>query len=109
VASVSIKPQGKLVGSGEAAVVRLRGSCEPPYETLEANLSLSQGDFISGFTGFAGFPCDGRTHGARVTVPADEGTSFHKGRAFASAFVLLEHPRTQETQQAQATRTIKLR
>jgi hypothetical protein len=109
VASVSIKPTGTLVGSGEAALVRLRGSCQRPYEVLEANLSLSQGSFISGFTGFSGFPCDGKLHKELVTVPADEGTSFQRGAAFASAFVLLEHPITQETQQAQATRTIRLR
>jgi hypothetical protein len=108
-ASLSIKPTGKLVGSGEAAIVRLRGSCEPPFQVLEANQSLSQGSFISGFIGTSGFACDGRTHKALVTVPADEGTSFHRGDAFASAFLLLEHPMTGDTAQAQATRTIRLR
>jgi hypothetical protein len=107
VASVSIKPTGKVVGSGEAAVVRLQVVCEPPYEPLEANLSLSQSS-ASGFTGFGGFSCDGKVHKLRVTVPADEGTSFQDGEAFASAFVLVIHPVTQETQQGQASRTITL-
>jgi hypothetical protein len=108
-ASVLIKPTGKLVGSGEAAVVRLRSSCEPPFEVLEANLSLSQGPFISGFAGTTGFPCDGKVHKERVTVPADEGTTFHAGAAFASAFLLVIDPATDETEQDQATRTIRLR
>ena len=108
-ASVSIKPTGKIVGSGEAAIVRLRSSCEPPFEVLEANLSLNQGSFISGFTGTSGFPCDGKVHKERVTIAADEGTSFQEGEAFASAFLLVINPATDETQQDQATRTIRLR
>jgi hypothetical protein len=106
--SVSIEPNGKVVGSGQAAAVRVAVSCEPPFEVLEANLSLSQGA-ASGFTGFGGFGCDGKTHKIRVTVPANEGTSFAKGEASASAFVLVINPNTQETQQGQVTQTVTLR
>jgi hypothetical protein len=108
VVSVSVGPNGKVVASGQAAVVRVAASCEAPFEVLEANLSLSQGA-ASGFTGFGGFSCDGKTHKLRVTVPADEGTSFAKGTASASAFLLVINPSTQQTQQAQATATITLR
>jgi hypothetical protein len=107
-ASVSIEPNGKVVGSGEAATVRVAVSCETPFEVLEANLSLSQ-DAASGFTGFGGFGCNGKTAKLKVNVPAAEGTSFAKGEASASAFVLVINPNTQETQQAQATATVTLR
>jgi hypothetical protein len=106
--SVSIESNGKVVGSGEAAAVRLTVSCEAPFEVLEANLSLSQGA-ASGFTGFGGFGCDGKNHKLRVTVPANEGTAFAKGPASASAFVLVINPNTQETQQGQASQTVTLR
>jgi hypothetical protein len=105
--SVSIERNATLVGAGEAVQVRVNVTCDPGFEVLEANISVSQ----RGTTGFGGIPgvvCDGTTHTLTATVSAQEG-SYRRGTASASAFVLVIDPNTQDTQSGQATAKIKLR
>jgi hypothetical protein len=104
---VSVKPSAELVGGGEAVTVEVRVRCDPGLEVLEANLSVSQGD-ASGFTGFGGITCNGRRQTRFVTV-STFGALFAKGQAFASAFVLVIDPDTQETQQGQDSRSLRIR
>jgi hypothetical protein len=105
--AVSIEPKAKVVEGGAAVVVRLVVTCDPGLETLEANLSVSQ-DEASGFTGFGGFSCTGRPERLRVRVPAQDGT-FDRGEAFASVFILRIDPNTQQTEQGQDSRTVRVR
>jgi hypothetical protein len=104
---VSIERNATLVGNGEAVQVRVDVSCDPGLEVLEANISVSQRN-TTGFGGIPGVVCDGTTHTLTATVSAQDGT-YRRGRASASAFVLVIDPNTQQTQSGQASATIKPR
>jgi hypothetical protein len=104
--SVSIKPAAQLVGEGQAVQVQVRVACDPEFEVLEANLSVSQED-ASGFAGIGGITCDGRQQTLLVPVNAQDST-FERGAAFASAFVLVIDQQTQETRQGQDSGTIRI-
>ena len=89
--------------------VKVSYRCDPFGEVLEAHISLSQDDqSIYGMTGLGGVDCDGRWHTNIVIVRPYDG-SFHKGTAYASAFLLLHDPNTGETRQGQVAETIKVR
>lgn len=105
--SVSIERNATLVGAGEAVQVRVNVTCDPGFEVLEANISVSQRN-TTGFGGIPGVVCDGTTHTLTATVNAQDG-SYRRGKASASAFVLVIDPNTQNTQSGQATARIKLR
>jgi hypothetical protein len=106
---VSVDPKARLVDDGAAVSVRVTVQCTAGREVLEALLTVSQVDqTIVGTGGSAGVTCDGKAHKHRVRVNAQEG-SFHKGEAFASAFVLVLDPTTGTTEQGQASGTISIK
>lgn len=105
---VKIGPQAVLLEDGSVRVsVRIR--CEPFGEPFEANISLSQDDqTIWGMTGLPFVPCDDRWHTVTATVTSFDAP-FHRGPAYASAFVSRMDPDTSEVRQGQDTRTVRVR
>ena len=102
--SVKLGPTGKL--DRGAVVVRVQVACSADKEVLEANVSVSQDDgAVSEMGAIAGIVCDGKRRWYEATVTPFDG-AFHRGRAFASAFVLLIDPDTEETEQDQDARRI---
>jgi hypothetical protein len=89
--------------------VKVLYTCGPGVTPLEGNISLSQDDGqISGMGGLGPLTCDGRRRTANAVVTSF-GDPFHRGAAFASAFLLVQDPATGGTEQAQATETIQIR
>jgi hypothetical protein len=107
VTSVTIDDKAKRVEGGAAVVVRLTITCDPGKDVLEAHVSVSQ-DEASGMAGIGGIVCDGRPHRHKVRVGTFEG-AYDRGDAFASAFILRIDPQTQETEQGQDSRTVRVR
>jgi hypothetical protein len=107
-ASVKLKRKATLVDQGAAVIVDLKAACDPGLEVLEAHVSVSQEGVASDFGRFTPV-CDGRKHRFQVRVSAFEGSAFRTGKAFASAFVLVQDPDTGETAQAQDSRQIRIR
>jgi hypothetical protein len=105
--SVTIDEKAKRVDGGAAVVVRLTITCDPGKDILEAHVSVSQ-DEASGMAGIGGIVCDGAPHRYRVRVGTFEGT-YDRGDAFASAFILRIDPQTQQTEQGQDSRTVRVR
>jgi hypothetical protein len=106
--SVKVVPIAQVQPDGSARVsVLVR--CAPFGQVLEANVSLSQDDgAVSGMGGLGPITCDRRWHVASSVVRPFDG-SFRRGRAFASAFVLLLDPATGTTRQGQDSGTVLLR
>jgi hypothetical protein len=111
-ARVKIAPKGTIVAGGQSVLATVRVSCDPideAAEPLEAFLTLSQDDqTISGDGSINGVVCNGKPRRFEVTVTAFEGT-FHRGIAFASAFVLVCNESGSVCEDGQDTRNIKLR
>jgi hypothetical protein len=107
-ATVTVQPEGIIVGGGDAALVFVVVECtlDPGDELLEGFVTLSQ-EFASGMGGLNP-TCDGKPHRNVVRVHAFDAT-FQRGEAFASAFLLFLDPDTGETVQAQDSRAITLR
>jgi hypothetical protein len=105
--SVTIAPNAKRVEGGAAVVVRVTVTCDPGKDVLEAHVSVSQ-DEASGMAGIPGIACDGRPHKHKVRVRTFDG-AYDRGDAFASAFILRIDPQTQETEQGQDSRTVRVR
>jgi hypothetical protein len=104
---VRIDSQATLVGGSIEVTVRIR--CAPFGQPLESNITVSQDDQrIFAQRGLPTVPCDRRWHSVTVLATPIEG-SFHRGRAFASAFVSRLDPDTSEVRQGQASRTIQVR
>ena len=92
-----------------AVVVQVAYRCDAGLQPLEANITISQDDQrISGQTGLGSIVCDGSTHVNTVTVRPTEGR-FHKGEAYASAFLLLYDPSTGQTISVNQAETITVR
>lgn len=104
--SVTIEPKAKRVEGGAAVVVRLTVTCDPGLETLEAFVSVSQDEAF----GMAGIPtnCDGLSHRHEIRV-GNFGGTYDKGQASVSAFILRIDPATQQTEQGQDSRIVKVR
>ena len=109
-AQVEIRDKARVHRDG-SAVVTVLVTCPSGLQALEAHLSLSQDDqVISGQAGLGAITCSGRTQRVRVVLqPTEETADFHRGAAYASAFLLLLHPDTSMTVQAQDLETITLR
>jgi hypothetical protein len=104
---VAVAPKGELVDSSARVSVRIR--CTPFGQPLESNITVSQDDqTIFAQRGLPDVPCDNSWHTVTVVATPLEG-SFHRGTAFASAFVSRFDPDTGETRQGQDARTIRLR
>jgi Family of unknown function (DUF6299) len=101
-----LSPAKRKAGAVEVSVAY---RCDPGLEPLEAHISLSQDDqTISGQSGLGSIICDGTTHVNRVTVRPTQGR-FHKGDAYASAFLLLYDPATGGTVSVSHAETIVVR
>jgi hypothetical protein len=107
-ATISIEPDGVIVGGGAGALVFLVVECtlDPGDELLEGFVSLSQQSAAG--MGALNPRCDGKARRTTVRVAASGG-SFQPGGAFASAFLLFLDPETGTTFQAQSSRAITLR
>jgi hypothetical protein len=108
--TVEVGPTAKLIGDGQAVQVKIKFSCEPPAEVLEALVTVHQDEgaaFGEGFLGSSAV-CDGRQHVDRVEVQALDST-FHSGEAFVSGFVLVcLDAECVETAQGQDTRVVRV-
>jgi hypothetical protein len=107
-ATVTIEPNGVVVGGGQAALVFVTVECtlDPDAELLEGFVTVSQEAVFA--QGALNPKCDGKPHRNVVRVQA-LGGEFQAGEAFASAFLLfLVDPETGETVQAQDARVIAL-
>jgi hypothetical protein len=103
---VEVGPTAKLIADGQAVRVKVKVACEPVGDVLEASVEVFQADaYGQGFFGFV--MCDGRTHVHKIKVEALDST-FHRGEAFVSAFVLLEDPETGETAQGGDLRLVRV-
>jgi hypothetical protein len=105
---VNVVSPATLLPDGSVRVdVRIR--CVPTGdEPFEANITVTQDDgaaFAQPGLPFA--PCDGKWHTVTATATPFDGT-FHRGQAFASAFVSRIDPVTQETRQGQDVRDIQV-
>ena len=104
---VQVEPQATLVGSSIDVTVSVK--CAPFGEHFESNITVSQDDqAISAQRGLPIVECDGTWHEYTVRATPFDG-EFHRGRAFASAFVSRINPETGETRQGQDVRTIGVR
>jgi hypothetical protein len=105
---VALGGRGQLVDQGRAVDVRVVARCEPGLVPLEAFVTVSQEGVSSDF-GFFPLSCDGTRQRFRVRVNTFDDTRFQRGKAFGSAFVLVEDPGTGDTSQAQDSRVVELR
>jgi hypothetical protein len=88
-------------------VVGVKAACDPGLEVLDSFVTVSQEGVASDF-GFFTPVCDGTKQRFHVRVSAFEGSAFRTGKAFASAFVLVQDPETGETAQSQDSRRIRI-
>jgi hypothetical protein len=87
--TVEVGPTAKLIEDGQAVQVKVKVSCEPPAEVLEAAVFAQQDEqTVWGEAGIASVVCDGETQVRFVEVNALEG-QFHRGEVYVSAFVLV--------------------
>ncbi len=107
---VEVGPTARLIDDGQAVQVKVKVSCEPPAEVLEALVTVHQDEgaaFGEGFLGSSAV-CDVRQHVHRVEVQALDST-FHSGEAFVSGFVLVcLDAECVETAQGQDTRVVRV-
>jgi hypothetical protein len=87
--TVEVGPTAKLIEDGQAVQVKVKVSCEPPAEVLEASVFAQQDEqTVWGEAGIASVVCDGNSQVRFVKVNALEG-QFHRGEVYVSAFVLV--------------------
>jgi hypothetical protein len=87
--TVEVGPTAKLIEDGQAVQVKVKVSCEPPAEVLEAAVFAQQDEqTVWGEAGIASVVCDGNSQVRFVKVNALEG-QFHRGEVYVSAFVLV--------------------
>jgi hypothetical protein len=107
---VDVGPTAKVLDDGQAVQVKVKFTCEPPAEVLEALVTVHQDEgaaFGEGFLGSSAV-CDGRQHVDRVEVQALDST-FHSGEAFVSGFVLVcLDAECVETAQGQDKRVVRV-
>ncbi|MDQ3935764.1 MAG: DUF6299 family protein [Actinomycetota bacterium] len=101
-----LSPAKRKAGS---VIVQVAYRCDPGLQPLEAHITVSQDEQrISGQAGLGSIVCDGATHVNTVRVTPFEGR-FHRGEAFASAFLLLQDPSTGGTVSVSHAETIAVR
>jgi hypothetical protein len=105
--SVQVDPTAQVIAGGRTLLVTVEVACEPGWQVLEANVSVTQGA-TSSLVGIGGVVCDGKPHVHKVKVNALGEGQFSRGTAFVSAFVLLLDPATQTTVQGQDARTVSV-
>jgi len=105
---VHVQPSATLVDQGSVQVnVRIR--CAPFGEAFESNITVTQDDgAVFAQPGLGTPTCDDRWHTTTVVATPFDG-AFHRGHAFASAFVSRIDPVTGETVQGQDVRNITVR
>jgi len=104
---VRVKPQATLIGGSVEVSVQI--SCAPFGEAFESNITVTQDNqaiFAQRF--LPAVQCDRKWHTVTVVASPFDG-SFHRGPAFASAFVSRVDPGTGEERQGQDVRTIRVR
>ena len=86
---VEVGPTAQLLDDGQAVWVKVKVKCEPPAEVLEALVTVHQEEAAAfGEAGIPSMVCDGKKRTQGVRVEALDST-FHRGEAFVSAFVLV--------------------
>lgn len=105
---VHVQSSATLVDQGSVQVnVRIR--CAPFGEAFESNITVTQDDgAVFAQPGLGTPTCDDRWHTTTVVATPFDG-AFHRGHAFASAFVSRIDPVTGETVQGQDVRNITVR
>jgi hypothetical protein len=104
---VRVEPQATLVGGSVDVTVRVK--CAPFGEHFESNISINQDDYrIYAHRGLPVVQCDSTWHRYTVRATPFEG-SFHRGRAFASAYVSRLDPETGDLRNGYDVRTIRIR
>ena len=104
---VRVQPGATLVGGSIQVSVRVR--CAPFGQHFESNITVTQDDQrIFAQPGLPVVRCDRKWHQYTVRATPFEG-SFHRGTAYASAYVSRMDPTTGEVRQGQDTRTIRVR
>lgn len=105
---LAVKKKGTISPGATEVLVPVTASCDPGMELLEARISVSQEDQgVNGDGPIGSFPCDGRRH-AVIGRARTFDSQYHPGEAFASAFLLVIDPETQQTQSVGDTRVIRL-
>jgi len=104
---VRLHPVAQLVPPGRV-VGRVRVSCPQGSSVLEALVTLSQDNqHLFGQGAIAGVTCNGHSQWYQFQV-APQGEPFHRGRAHASAFVLVLLASGVETLSGGHTRSINV-
>jgi hypothetical protein len=103
---VQLSGEGRFLGGGQTAMVRVRTVCATGWSVIEAFVSIEQDGHLSQ-AGFFHPICDGVGRIYVVEVPALEAL-FHEGDATGTAFVLLLSPGG-HTRSGQDTVTVTLR
>ena len=103
---VSIKKNAEALPGGQEVDVRVKASCDPIGEVLEAFVQIHQGDFFG--DGFFTPICDGVPRSYLVRVIVLEG-ALEPGEAQASAFVLVCNEDGSICEQGQDSRLIRIR
>jgi hypothetical protein len=106
---VEVGPTAKLLDDGRAVRVKVKVTCEPPAEVLEALVTVHQDEGAAfGEAGITSVVCDGKMRVHRVVVEALDST-FRPGEAFVSAFVLVcLDAECAETAQGQDSRLVRV-
>ncbi len=105
---VRVKPQATLIGGSVEVSVRIR--CAPFGEPFESNITVTQDNqaiFAQRF--LPAVQCNRKWHTVTVVASPFYDDSFHRGPAYASAFVSRVDPGTGEERQGQDVRTIRVR
>ena len=104
---VRVQPQATLVVGSIDVTVRIK--CAPFGEHFESNITVTQDDQqIFAQPGLPVVQCDSEWHRYTVRATPFEG-GFHRGRAFASAYVSRQDPETGDLLEGQDVRTIRVR
>jgi len=107
--SIDIDKKADLVNDGQAVNLTVEIACPSGRQVLEAFAYVVQDDNQSNFGGIP-LTCDGvlREYVVQIAVSPDSPL-FHRGRARATAFVLLLDPATGATESGEDSQRIKLR
>ena len=104
---VRVEPQATLVGPSIDVTVRVK--CAPFGQHFESHVSVIQDDYqLFAQPGLPIVQCDSTWHSYTVRATPFDG-SFHRGSAFASAYVSREDPVTGDLREGHDVRTIRVR